>query len=70
MPWFELDAEARHKGCPLEEVLNDNLRKSLETPPHQAVAGGRFRVLAKPLQARPGFDFDDIEGLLEKLDAP
>ena len=65
-----LDAEARRKGCPLDEVLNDHLRQSLETPQHRAVSGRRFRVQAKPLQARPGFDFDDIEGLLEKLEAP
>jgi hypothetical protein len=65
-----LDAEARRKGCPLDEVLNEHLRQSLETPARWTGTGGRFRISAKPLQARPGFDFDDIEGLLEKLEAP
>jgi hypothetical protein len=38
---------------------------------HRTIEGGRrFRVPAKPLRARPGFDFDDIEGLLEKLESP
>ncbi|HKH43585.1 MAG TPA: hypothetical protein VKM72_02875 [Thermoanaerobaculia bacterium] len=65
-----LDAEARQKGRPLDEILNDHLRQSLGVPTHQEVEGVRFRVPAKPLRARPGFDFDDIEGLLEKLEAP
>ncbi|HEX3530919.1 MAG TPA: hypothetical protein VH988_27980 [Thermoanaerobaculia bacterium] len=65
-----LDAEARRKGRPLDEVLNDHLRQSLEPPTRRVGTGDRFRVKAKPLQARPGFDFDDIEGLLEKLEAP
>jgi hypothetical protein len=29
-----------------------------------------FEVRAKALHARPGFDFDDIEGLLEQVEGP
>ena len=65
-----LDAEAHQKGCPLDEILNDHLRLSLGTPTHREIEGVRFRVVARPLRARPGFDFDDIEGLLEKLETP
>jgi hypothetical protein len=65
-----LDEEAHRRGCPFDEILNDHLRKSLG-PMHRTIEGGRrFRVPAKPLRARPGFDFDDIEGLLEKLESP
>jgi hypothetical protein len=62
-----LDAEVHRTGCPLEEILNGRLRQSLR--PARQVAESGFRVPAKPLRARPGFDFDDIEGLLEKLEA-
>jgi hypothetical protein len=66
-----LDAEAHRKGCPVDEILNEHLRQSLEpSTPGEIGGGGRFRISAKPLRARPGFDFDDIEGLLEKLEAP
>lgn len=64
-----LDAEVREKGRPLDEILNDHLRQSLGTPIHRGSEGGSVRLLTKPLRARPGFDFDDIEGLLEKLEA-
>lgn len=65
-----LEAEAHRKGCPLDEILNAHLRQSLEAPVHRKIQDVRFRVPAKALGARPGFDFDHIEGLLEKLEAP
>jgi hypothetical protein len=64
-----LDAEARQKGRPLDEILNDHLRQSLRTSAPRKSEGDSFKLLTKPLRACSGFDFDDIEGLLEKLEA-
>lgn len=33
------------------------------------VGSSPFRVRPKALRAHPGLDFDDVEGLLEKLDS-
>jgi plasmid stability protein len=64
-----LEAEAHRKGRSLDAVLNDHLRQSLDPPVPRKTGATRFRVPARALGARPGFDFDDIEGLLEKLEA-
>lgn len=65
-----LDAEAHRKGRPFDEVLNEHLRQSLDTPIYQEVRQDRVSVPAKALGARPDVDLDDIEGLLEKIDTP
>lgn len=64
-----LKAEAHRTGRPLEEALREALRRGLGEASVKPMAGGRFRVRAKALRAHPGLDFDDVEGLLEKLDS-
>jgi hypothetical protein len=62
-----LDREVRRSGRPYRAVVNDALRRglessSLELPP--------FLVEARPMGLRPGVQLDDIAGLLDLLDGP
>ncbi len=69
----EIQKMAERSGRSLDETLNERLRVSagprrLDSP--SAVPARAFEVRAKALYARPGFDFDDIEGLLEQAEGP
>lgn len=64
-----LQAEARRTGRPFEEALRDALRRGLGEGPTKLAGSAPFRVRPKALRAHPGLDFDDVEGLLEKLDS-
>jgi hypothetical protein len=65
----EIQKAADRNGRSFEETLNASLRSSL--PEKRSVAASRpFEIRAKALHARPGFDFDDIEGLLEQAEGP
>ena len=62
-----LDREVRRSGRPYRAVVNDALRRGLESespdlPP--------FRAEARPMGLRPGVQLDDIAGLLDLLDGP
>ncbi len=64
-----LQAEARRTGRSFKEVVNDLLRFALGA--RRSGAGRRpFRVRARDLGLRPGFDYDDVGGLLEQLEGP
>ena len=65
----EIQKMADRSGSSFEEVLKSSLRSSLPTP-QAARSSQPFEVRAKDLHARPGFDFDDIEGLLEQVEGP
>ena len=62
-----LDREARRSGRTYRAVVNDALRRGLESaapdlPPFQAET--------RPMGLRPGVLLDDIAGLLDLLDGP
>lgn len=58
----KLDAEARSKGAPIDQVVNDRLRgQDAET----AQPRRPFRVRAKDLGAVPGVNFDCAWSLLD-----
>jgi hypothetical protein len=62
-----LHEESRRTGKTFKDVVNETLRaglgrRSSTLPP--------FRVEARPMGLRPGFDLDDIEGLLDRLEGP
>jgi hypothetical protein len=64
----KLDAEARRSGRPVRAVVNEALRAGLEAaairkPPP-------YRVQARDLGLRPGFEIDDIWGLIERVEGP
>jgi hypothetical protein len=63
-----LRAEALRTGKPFKTVVNDALRAGLDSR-----SGRRrpaFKVTARDLGARPEFDLDDIEGLLDQVEGP
>lgn len=61
-----IQGEVRRSGRTFKDVVNDALRRGLERP------SGRIPFVVTPhdLRTRPGFDLDDIEGLLDQLDGP
>lgn len=63
-----LAAEARRTGRPLKAVVNEALRNGLETAGRRKLS--RYRVKIRDMRMRPGFDIDDIEGLLDQLEGP
>ena len=63
----KLQAEARKSGEPFKQTVNRVLRLGLKTQT-QAKALPPFKVRTRDLGLRPGFDFDNIEELLEKVD--
>ena len=63
----QLKAEVRRRRKPFKELVNEYLRKGLNAP---APKRGTFRVKARPLNPRPGFDFDNIGALLEQIEGP
>jgi hypothetical protein len=60
--------ESRRTGKSLKDVVNEairaglNRRASTDLPP--------FKVLARDMGLKPGFNLDDIEGLLDQIEGP
>lgn len=65
----ELRSFAERSGRTLEEALSDSLRSTV-SPLRTQLPAKPFEVRAKALHARPGFNLDDIEGLLEQVEGP
>jgi hypothetical protein len=65
----KLRAEAQQSGEPFKQIVNRVLRLGLKTRT-QAKALPPFKVRTRDLGLRPGFDFDNIEELLEKIEGP
>jgi len=63
----KLRSEARRTGRPFKQVVNEHLRRSLNTPVKPA-SKEQFRVKARDLGLRPGFDLDCTGRLLQQLD--
>ena len=64
----KLAAEARRMGRPFRAVVNEALRAGLEKAGHGTLTP--FRVKARDMRMRAGFEIDDIEGLLDQLEGP
>jgi hypothetical protein len=65
----ELQRSAEKSGRTLEEALSDSLRSTV-MPRRAPLPTRPFEVRAKALHARPGFNFDDVEGLLDQVEGP
>ena len=63
-----LAAEARRAGRPVRAIVNDALRRGLETLASRPTEP--FVIRSKHMGLRAGIDLDDIEGLLDRLDGP
>jgi hypothetical protein len=59
--------ESRRTGKSFKDVVNEAIRAGLEG---RDATPGPFVVRARPMKAKPGIEFDDIEGLLERLEGP
>jgi hypothetical protein len=65
----KLSDQARRDGVPFRAVVNEALRRGLN-PPKAQTAAPRFRVKARRMGVRPGFDLDSVEQLLDQLEGP
>ncbi len=61
--------EMLRTGAPMKQIVNATLRRGFESPGEEELATP-FTVEARPMGLRPGFDLDDIGGLLDVLDGP
>ncbi|MCI0634364.1 MAG: DUF2191 domain-containing protein [Actinobacteria bacterium] len=59
--------ESRRSGKSLKDVVNEVIRAGLARRPTTLPP---FKVKARPMGLKPGFDLDDIEGLLDQLEGP
>ena len=64
----KLREEMARTGKSLKETVNDCLRRGFEAPTEGEMAT-RFAVRPRPMGLRPGYDLDDISGLLDLLDS-
>jgi hypothetical protein len=58
-----LKDEARSRGVPLRQALNDVLRSSLLAPRQEPQAP--FRIEPKHMGTTPGLNYDNVAALLE-----
>lgn len=63
-----LQEESRRTGRSFKDVVNRAIRAGLDRQSGRPVE--RFVVKARPMHAKPGMDFDDIEGLLDRIEGP
>jgi hypothetical protein len=65
----KLRAEVRQSGEPFKQVVNRVLRIGLHSR-EKAKSLPPFKVKARPLGLRPGLNYDDVWGLIEKVEGP
>ena len=63
----KLRDEMARTGRSLKETVNECLRRGFESPTEDDLAT-RFTVRPLAMGVRPGFDLDDVAGLLDLLD--
>jgi hypothetical protein len=64
-----LKAEVRRSGNSLKQVVNEVLRRGINSPP-PAVSTKPFPILVRDLGLRPGLNYDNIGELLEQIEGP
>lgn len=61
--------ELQHKqGQSFKEVVNDILRRGLETAERRTQPAAPFRVKARAMGLRPGLNYDNIGDLVEQIE--
>ena len=63
----KLRDEMARTGRSLKETVNECLRRGFESPTEDDLAT-RFTVRPRAMGVRPGYDLDDVGGLLDLLD--
>ncbi len=64
-----LKAEVRRSGNSFKQVVNEVLRRGIDSPPPAAPARP-FPILVRDLGLRPGLSLDNIGELLEQIEGP
>jgi len=64
----KLEAEMRRTGRSFKDTVNETLRIGLTASRPQPTKP--FKIQARDLGARPGFNFDNIEELLDQIEGP
>lgn len=65
----KLKAEVRRSGNSFKHVVNEFLRRAINTPP-PATPPKPFPILTRDLGLRPGLSLDNIGELLEQIEGP
>ncbi len=66
----KLRQETRRTGKPFREVVNETIRRGLESR-RKGQARTRFRVIARDLgNLRPGLSLDNVAELLDRAEGP
>jgi hypothetical protein len=66
----ELKAQSRHTGRPFREIVNETLRRGLESPRVSAQRQA-FKVTARDLgDLKPGLSLDNVAELIEQVEGP
>ena len=65
----KLRAEARRSGEPFKQIVNRVLRAGLNVR-SLAASAPPFKIKARPLGLRPGFNYDKVWELIEKAEGP
>jgi len=63
-----LREECRRTGKSFKDVVNEAIRAGLDRRASSDLPP--FKVKARDMGLKPGFDLDDIEGLLDRLEGP
>ncbi len=62
-----LREESRRTGKSFKDVVNESIRAGLDRRPTTLPP---FKVEARNMGLKPGFDLDDIWGLIERIEGP
>jgi hypothetical protein len=65
----KLRAEARQSGAPFKQIVNECLRLGLSAR-GKAASLPPFKVKARPLGLRPGFNYDCVWKLIQEIEGP
>ena len=60
--------ESRRTGKTFKDVVNEAIRAGLDRRASSDLPP--FKVVARDMGLKPGFDLDDIEGLLDRIEGP
>ncbi len=62
----QVRAEVHRTGKPFKRVVNEALRRGLDSSVKQEPSP--FRVVPSDLGIRPGIDLDDVQGLIDRVE--
>ncbi len=64
-----LKAEVRRSGNSFKQVVNEALRRGMDSPP-PALPARPFPILVRDLGLKPGYSYDNVWELIEQIEGP